>query len=192
MDLNMRKRLLQASQGIASSCFRWWASGRSPLGEYSTPTWIDTISPRGRRLRYLFWKELIGNLGRNVAFSRHTKILAPGRLSIQDSVGIAPDVILDSRAGLSIGTDSMLGFESVILTMSHEFRDLSMPVASQGMTGASVTVGRDVWIGARVFILPGISIGDHAIVGACSVVTKDIPAMAIVAGNPARLIRLRE
>lgn len=60
------------------------------------------------------------------------------------------------------------------------------------MEGAPVHVGDDVWIGASTFILPGITISDHAIVGAGSVVTKDVPVGAIVAGNPARVVKYRE
>jgi chloramphenicol O-acetyltransferase type B len=59
------------------------------------------------------------------------------------------------------------------------------------MVGAPVTIGNDVWIGARVIVLPGVQIGDQAIVGAGAVVTKDVEPLAIVAGNPARVIRLR-
>lgn len=54
-----------------------------------------------------------------------------------------------------------------------------------------VTIGNDVWIGQRVMIMPGVTIGDGSIVGAASVVTKDVPDYAIVAGNPARIIRYR-
>jgi virginiamycin A acetyltransferase len=54
-----------------------------------------------------------------------------------------------------------------------------------------ITIGNDVWIGARAVILDGITIGDGAIVGACAVVTKDVPPYAVVAGVPARVIRYR-
>lgn len=53
-------------------------------------------------------------------------------------------------------------------------------------------IGADVWIGARVIVLPGVTIGDGAIVGAGAVVTRDVPKRATVAGNPARLIRYRD
>ena len=54
-----------------------------------------------------------------------------------------------------------------------------------------IVIGNDVWIGARVILLPGVKIGDHVILGAGAVVTKDIPDYAIAAGNPARIIRMR-
>jgi maltose O-acetyltransferase len=55
-----------------------------------------------------------------------------------------------------------------------------------------VMIGDDVWIGARVIVLPGINIRDHAIVGAGAIVTQDVPAWAIVGGNPAKVIRYRK
>ena len=53
-------------------------------------------------------------------------------------------------------------------------------------------IGNDVWIGARVIILPGVRIGDGAVIGAGSVVTNDVPSLGVVAGNPAKLIHMRE
>jgi maltose O-acetyltransferase len=55
-----------------------------------------------------------------------------------------------------------------------------------------ITIGNDVWIGARVTILPGVKVGDGAIIGACSVVTKDVSRYAIIGGNPAQVIKLRK
>ena len=55
-----------------------------------------------------------------------------------------------------------------------------------------ITIGNDVWIGQRVIILPGVKVGSHSIIGAGSVVTKDIVDFSIVAGNPAKLIRIRK
>lgn len=59
------------------------------------------------------------------------------------------------------------------------------------MTGGDVTIGNDVWCGNGAIIMPGVTIGDGAVVGAHAVVTKDVPPYAIVAGNPARIIRKR-
>ena len=177
---------------VTSVMLRAWAShNRRPMGEYYTPWWIDAISPHGHQLRYQFWKNLIGELGSVAVFHRHTKIIAPENVRIGDHTSIAPDVILDGRSGLSIGRFSMIGFESIVLTLSHNCSSTTIPMIEQGMVGAPVAIGDDVWIGARVIILPGISVGDHAIVGAGSVVTKDVKEFDIVGGAPARVIRSR-
>jgi maltose O-acetyltransferase len=85
-----------------------------------------------------------------------------------------------------IGAGTQIGPGVQILTADHP-RD----PAQRGQRlefGRSVTIGRNVWIGGGALILPGITIGDDAIVGAGSVVTRDVPDGATVAGNPARLL----
>lgn len=91
-----------------------------------------------------------------------------------------------------IGRDVMLGPEVIILSGGHEFSRIDVPMRHQGaVERRPVVVGDDVWIGTRAIILPGVRIGSHSIIGAGSVVTKDVPPWAIVGGNPARLIRFR-
>lgn len=91
-----------------------------------------------------------------------------------------------------IGDDVMMGPEVVILSGSHNFDDISVPITKQGSTERKpVVIGNDVWIGTRVIILPGVKVNDHSIIAAGSVVTKDVPEYAIVGGNPAKIIRYR-
>jgi maltose O-acetyltransferase len=91
-----------------------------------------------------------------------------------------------------IGDDVMTGPEIIILSGGHNFNDLTIPMTHQGSTPRRpVIIGNDVWIGTRVIILPGIKIGNHSIIAAGSVVTKDVPDWAIVGGNPAKFLRDR-
>ena len=91
-----------------------------------------------------------------------------------------------------IGAEVMMGPHVTILSGGHEFNDLTIPMTQQGASKRRpVIIGNDVWIGTRVIILPGIKVGDHSIIAAGSVVTKDVPEWAIVGGNPAKVIRLR-
>lgn len=88
-----------------------------------------------------------------------------------------------SSGGLTIEDDTLVAINCTILTNNHDFYD--RPV----ITCKHVHIKKNVWIGANVTILPGVTIGENAIVGACSVVTKDVPDNAVVVGNPARVIK---
>lgn len=94
-------------------------------------------------------------------------------------------VILDVAA-VTIGAGTQIGPGVQILTADHP-RDAAVR-ANMLESGRPILIGRNVWIGGGAIILPGITIGDDAIVGAGSVVTRDVPAGATVAGNPARLL----
>jgi maltose O-acetyltransferase len=86
----------------------------------------------------------------------------------------------------------MMGPDVVILAVNHRFSGHA-PMIDQGYDDPRlVTIGDDVWIGTRAIVLPGVTIGTGAIVGAGAVVTKDVPENAIVAGNPARVMKLRD
>jgi acetyltransferase-like isoleucine patch superfamily enzyme len=92
---------------------------------------------------------------------------------------------------ISIGNDVLIGPKTVIWGRDHKMaRD--RPIREQGHTKKPIVIGNDVWIGANVTILKGVRIGDGAVIGAGSVVTKDIPEYAIAVGNPAKVKKFRE
>lgn len=92
---------------------------------------------------------------------------------------------VQDQGGVTIGDDTLIGHNVVIATLNH---DLS-PSRRADMHPAPVTIGSNVWIGSNATILPGVHIGDDAVVAAASVVTKDVPAGAVVVGSPARMVR---
>lgn len=97
------------------------------------------------------------------------------------------------RGPLEIGANVMMGPEVRIMTSKHNTSRTDIPMRLQGdLPKQKVTIGDDVWIGARVIILPGISIGMGAIIGAGAVVTKDVPNFAVVGGVPAKVIKYRK
>lgn len=97
----------------------------------------------------------------------------------------------DTSGRIRLGDDVLLAPE-VFITASNYGTVAGRRVMSQPKREADVTIGDDVWLGARVVVLPGVTIGDGAIVGACSVVTKDVPPNAIAVGVPARVVAWRE
>jgi acetyltransferase-like isoleucine patch superfamily enzyme len=88
--------------------------------------------------------------------------------------------------GITIGDGALIGHGSTLTTLNHHVD----PDRRADMVPAPIRIGRKVWLGAAVTVVPGVTIGDGAIVGAGAVVTKDVPANAVVAGVPAKVIRM--
>ena len=89
------------------------------------------------------------------------------------------------QGGIEIGDGSLSGHNTTIATLNHDFN----PLKRQNLTPSPVKIGKNVWIGSDCTILPGVEIGDGAIIGAGSVVTKSNPANTIAVGNPASVIK---
>lgn len=98
--------------------------------------------------------------------------------------------ILDICA-VTIGARSMLGPNCQLLTAGHPVNDHEMRRGGWE-NGSPIHIGEDVWLGGGVTVVGGVSIGDRAVIGAGSVVTRDIPADAVAVGNPARVIKMRD
>ena len=107
-------------------------------------------------------------------------------LSLGKNVFINIGCTFQDTGGITIGNGTLIGHGSTLTTLNHGME----PDRRADMTPAPIAIGRKVWLGAAVTVVPGVTIGDGAIVGAGAVVTKDVPANAIVAGVPAKLIRV--
>jgi acetyltransferase-like isoleucine patch superfamily enzyme len=95
------------------------------------------------------------------------------------------------RGDVSLGDAVRIGAHTSILGFNHTMSDPATEVFLQPLTSRGIHVGNDVWIGSHVVILDGVTVGDKSVLAAGAVVTKDVPAGAIVGGNPAKLIRWR-
>lgn len=92
-----------------------------------------------------------------------------------------------------IGKHVMMGPDVNIYVRNHMFNRTDIPMDQQGYSDdRPVIIGDDVWIGARVIILPGVHIGTGSVIGAGAVVTKDVPDYAVVGGNPAHILKMRK
>ena len=89
------------------------------------------------------------------------------------------------QGGIEIGDGALIGHNVVLATLNHDFA----PDRRGTLHPAPIRIGRGVWIGASATVLPGVTIGDGAIVAAGAVVTRDVPARSVAAGVPARVVR---
>ncbi|MFC8796636.1 acyltransferase [Promicromonospora sp. NPDC057138] len=111
-----------------------------------------------------------------------------GDLTIGADCSINPYAVV--RGEIRMGDGVRIGAHSSILGFNHRM-SVDLPIHQQGTWSKGITLGDDVWIGSNATILDGVTVGDHVIIGASAVVTKDVPDWAVVAGNPARVIRDR-
>ncbi len=112
-----------------------------------------------------------------------------GDIEIGNNSGLGINCIISNA---KIGNDVMMGPNVLYIPSSHRFDRNDIPMIEQGFDQVKrLVIEDDVWIGANVIFLPGIVVGKGAIIGAGSVVTRNVPEYAIVAGNPARIIRSR-
>lgn len=134
-----------------------------------------------------------GEYGTGAYVSKTTRISYGQHINIADDVWIGPDCDLDGAGGISIQKGSILAPEVVIYSRNHNYDspDLSALPYDNIVILKEVVIGKYVWIGRRAIILPGVHIGSHAVVAAGSVVTKNVPDYALVAGNPARVVKFR-
>lgn len=150
------------------------------------PSSVD--SKLSKRIRFWLARGFLEHCGDNVNIEHGAQF--DSSLIIGDNSGIGVNCVCGGLS--SVGDNVMMGPECIMLPHFHAFDRLDIPMCEQGFQpGKPIRIGNDVWIGTRVIIMPGVVIGDHSIVGAGAVVTKDVPEYAIVGGCPAKIIRMR-
>lgn len=113
-------------------------------------------------------------------------------IELGDEVGFNVGCYVNGFGGLIIGDRTIIGPHSMIHTANHKMDDTEKPIQTQGWLKETVTIGKECWIGMNTSILPGVTIGDGVVIGAGSVVTKDIPSYSIAVGNPCKVIKQRK
>lgn len=144
-----------------------------------------------KKARQLCVSVLFAKCGDNVNVEQGASFSGGSKIEIGDNSGIGKNCQVPFD--IKIGGNVMMAPEVVIIGQNHRFEQINIPMAFQGIREYEpVVINDDVWIGTRAVILPGVRIGEGAIIGACAVVTKDVPPYAIVAGNPAKVIKMRK
>ena len=143
------------------------------------------------RQRVISLKKKLKYCGKDVFLYPSCYIIMPQKMEIGDNTSIAPYTTVFATYGIKIGKNCLISSNCGISSYNHVPNSLNRrEVKSEDAHFSKpVSIGDNVWIGMNSCILPGITIGDNAIVGSGSVVTKNIPANEIWAGNPAKLIK---
>jgi maltose O-acetyltransferase len=131
------------------------------------------------------------HLGKNVRIESGVGIAAPERLYLGDNVGLSQKCYINAVGGCQIGRGSQIGAETVILTTEHQYTGGESLPYDRVRLVKPVFIEEYVWVGNRVSIAPGVRIGQGAIVGMGAVVFEDVPPLAIVIGNPAKVLTYR-
>lgn len=165
----------------------------------------------GRFLRRLYYRAVLGGSGTRISFGERIEVGCPRNIILGNEVYFGRDCVLRACGGgmlttgdrmtvngnvrliadfgrIEIGSDVLIGPNVVVRASNHETARDDVPIRQQGQRGGHVVIGDDVWIGANVVIVAGVTIGSHAVIGAGSVVNRNVPDFAFAAGVPARVI----
>jgi len=169
-------------------------------------------------LRFLYWKARLGGrlitdgpcfickgveleVGRQARLvlqrwswlGARTKIrVHEGEVVIGAKTVLGQECTLSAYRRIAIGRECIIADRVMMIDFDHSVADVERPIRLQGIYTEPVAVGHNVWIGYGAVLLRGVSVGDNSVLGTYAVVTKDLPANAVCAGIPARVIRMRE
>ncbi len=127
--------------------------------------------------------QVFPTMGENSRVGTPLTAIRPHMVKIGKNVVVMPGCLMMSAGGITIDDGAMIAANVQLISNNHDLYE------RQVITCKPVHIGKNAWIGAGATILPGVTVGDNAVVGAASVVTKDVIPNTIVAGNPARLVK---
>lgn len=144
-------------------------------------------TPKPANAWRLFWLDVFGVKMDGKPFVHpRARIEIPWHLTLHDRACLGDRANAYTLGEIEIGARATVAQEAYLSTGSHDFSHPALQLVT-----AKITIGEDAFLGARVFVLPGVEIGARSVIGACSVVTKDVPPDVFAAGNPCRVIRPR-
>lgn len=134
-----------------------------------------------------------GSKGTNVRISVNNEFHNTQKIVLGDNIYIGTNCVFHAIGGIEIGSGSILANYIEIITFNHNYDgiDLQSLPYDKKYIKEQVIIEENVWVGSHSLILPGITIGEGAVIGMGSVVTKDVPPFAVVGGNPAKIIKYR-
>lgn len=129
----------------------------------------------------------IGRFGRLASFPVEGR---NGQITIEDNCYIGDFFSVLAGADIIIKKETLIASHVAVVSENHGVNpECGIKYGNQPLSGKPVVIGKNCWIGEKVMIMPGVEIGDWSVIGAGSIVTKNVPAYSMVAGNPARVIK---
>jgi acetyltransferase-like isoleucine patch superfamily enzyme len=171
--------------------WRFWKSADRIGPDIPATHWRLHFSSTMRRL----CEARFQHFGQDAQFRAGAYAVCCSKISVGARVVIRPGSMLfadprEGGAGIVIEDDVMMGSAVHLYVNNHRFEDPRVPILDQGhLPSQAVVLKRGCWIGAGTIVLPGVTIGENAVVGAGSVVVRSVPPRAVAVGNPARVVR---
>ncbi len=198
-------------QLFRSNLFAWMRSWKLLLRGHK-PNWLflgkGVVIRNLQNIRFSPWVRIedgvhLNGLGKGkIELGRHVRIGAYSRLIISttlndlgahikigNNVGLGEFAYLGGAGGLVIGDDCIIGQYLSCHPENHVYDDPKKPIRLQGVTRKGIKIGRNCWIGSKVTILDGVTIGDNCVIAAGAVVTKSMPPNSVIGGVPARVLK---
>lgn len=136
-----------------------------------------------RSLRTLSLRLFGAKIGKDCLFKRQAKFYAPWNFSCGDAVCVGPRAEIYNKDFVAIGDNVVISQDAWLCTASHDIKSPRLALVTK-----PIKIGNNVWIAAKAAILPGVTIGDGAVVGACAVVSRDVVPWSVAVGNPAHIV----
>lgn len=151
----------------------------------------NTIIEKGVKLRLQYGGSI--KIGQNcILYSYATLITHGGEIVIGDNSSVNPYAVIYGQSFTKIGNGVRIATQVAIIPSNHIYKDATQPIYTQGLSMKGIKIEDDVWLGAGVKVLDGVTIGEGCVVGANSVVSKSLKPYGIYVGVPARLIKNRK
>jgi putative colanic acid biosynthesis acetyltransferase WcaF len=166
-----------------------WSNGQRALRVLWEICWVVFCvwTPKPLNEWRLFWLRVFdAKIDGKPFVHQRARIAIPWNLTLHDHACLGDRANAYSLGEIEIGARATVAQEAYLSTGTHDFQRPGMPLVT-----AKITIGEDAFVGARAFIFPGVTIGNGSIIGACSVVTRDVPENVIAAGNPCKILRAR-
>ncbi|MGI8428440.1 MAG: acyltransferase [Solirubrobacteraceae bacterium] len=144
-------------------------------------------------VKFEIGREASVSLGRWSWIGHGCKVRAhEGSVSIGAKSVLGQECTISAYQHVSIGRECIIADRVMMIDFDHGTVEVERPIREQGIYKRDVKIGHNVWIGYGACVLRGVTVGDNAVIGTSTVVTGDVPKNAVVAGSPARLIRMRD